>query len=194
MGLVDVWRNAVQDLTPSHSGWECCLPNPHLTVWGTLKHINTHTCRHIGIYMCILFTWVFVCIGMWRETLKHLSFLIFPFFFFHSFCKIQSRCWERWLKKDVPKEQMTAAVSACTFLGGCHQDLKDQRGEKWPWSSSSVLGTGTVGTGRPWAPCSGKEAHPSYPPKDLWTWRGTIWHLTGHQGHSTPFANIMLSH
>lgn len=41
---------------------------------------------------------------------------------------------------------------------------------------------------------SGKEAHPSRPPRNLWTWRGAIRHLTGHQGHSTPFANIMLSH
>lgn len=99
-------------------------------------------------------------------------FPVFPFSFFFLFFLIflqnteQMLRREGWLKKDVPKEQKTAEESACMFLGRC-QDLKDQRGEKRPWSSSSHAGDRQWERGHPWAPYSGKEAHPSYPPKDL---------------------------
>lgn len=169
MGLVDVQRNAVQDLTPSLSGWECCLPNPHLTDWATLawkaKHMYTHMQIHLYIHVYIIY--LFLCVYRYvKGNSETLPFPVFPFsfIFFNIFCKIQSRCWEGWLKKDISKEQKTAAVSACTFLGGCHGDLKDQQGEK-SGAAAHVLGTGTLGTGRPWAPYSGKEARPSCPPK-----------------------------
>lgn len=70
------------------------------------------------------------------------------------------------LKKDVPKEQKTVALSACISSGGCHQDLKVQQGACTllltlrsdpdsggsPWqagvgSAAHVLGTWTVGQG-----------------------------------------------
>lgn len=92
-----------------------------------------------------------------------------------------------WLKKGVLKQQKTAAMSACIFSGVIKTwRTSKEPGEKWPWGSSTGWGQRLWEQGCPWAPYSGKEAPPSYPPKDLWTWRGTIWHLTSHQGHSTP--------
>lgn len=179
-----------------------------ILTWQTREHwhgnanICTHIYRYICVYMCILFTCFYVCIDMWKEASETPSetpsFPVFPslfFFFLKPFLQNTEQMLRRegWLKEDVPKEQKTAAVCACTFLVGCHQDLKDPWGAWWEVTLGQQLTCWgqTVGMGLSLGSVLWEG---SLSLLSTQTWRGTIWHLTGHQGHSTPFANIMLSH
>lgn len=159
-------------------------------------HIQIYLCIYVYIIYLVLCVYRYVEGSFWNTFWNtFLSCFPFSFFFLKPFLQntVQMLRREGWLKEDVPKEQKTAAVCACMFLVGCHQDLKDPWGAWWEVTLGQQLTCWgqTVGMGLSLGSVLWEG---SLSLLSTQTWRGTIWHLTGHQGHSTPFANIMLSH
>lgn len=111
MGLVGVPRNAVQDLTPSHSGWECCLPNPHLTDWGTLAWKGKHMYTHMQIHLYVYVYFIYLLLSVQRyakgksETppLPVFPFSLFFFFFFKYFLQNTEQMLRRVVEEEHPQ-------------------------------------------------------------------------------------------
>lgn len=134
---------------------------------------------HIQIYLCIYvyIIYLFLCVyryveGSFWNTFWNTFLSCFPFsffFFLNLFCKIQSRCWEEkgdWKRMSPKSRRQQQCVLACFWLGVIKTwRTREVPGEKWPWGSSSHAGDRQWEWGCPWAPYSGKEACPFYPPK-----------------------------